>query len=367
MLEQSYLKARKSRKNKQEVYLFDLKIEENLLNMKNDIINRTYKHEKYKKIILYDSKKRYIYSPTFRDHILHHFVYEKIYNILDKKMVHSTFACRKWYWTHKAVLYLAKLIRKEKRKILSVCHFHKSRNLYSKENFRLNFRRQTERLYYLKIDFSKYFWTINHDLLKKKLRKYIQDDLLLYCLDVVISSYRSWCIYDDLLKEYDCYVNEKNKWLPIGWILSQLLANFYLNDLDQYLRNQLEVRFVRYMDDIVILWSKDKLQFVLKKIIEFIKKDKLILNPKKITFNTINHGITFVWYKFKNNKIWVWKRLRHSLWMFLDRLEKIDKKIFTEEDKYRIICKFYSRLGFINIATNVKWYKDKIIEKFNKS
>jgi retron-type reverse transcriptase len=111
---------------------------------------------------------------------------------------------------------------------------------------------------------------------------------------VIIDSYKSSKIYDELLEPYDFYVNEENKWLPIWGILSQVFANFYLNDLDQYLKHQLKVRFVRYMDDIVILWDKEKLNFVKLKIFEFVQKEKLILNPWKISFNLVDDWIEII-------------------------------------------------------------------------
>ncbi|MDR1945039.1 MAG: hypothetical protein LBQ59_02945 [Candidatus Peribacteria bacterium] len=91
----AYKLARKSRKSKQEVYLFDRNLEIKLTDMLEDLKKRKYVHAKYKRFILYDSKKRYIYSPHFQDHILHHLAYAQIYNTLDTKMVHSSFACRK--------------------------------------------------------------------------------------------------------------------------------------------------------------------------------------------------------------------------------------------------------------------------------
>ncbi|MDR2457405.1 MAG: hypothetical protein LBD41_02880 [Clostridiales Family XIII bacterium] len=91
----AYCFARRSRRKKQEVYIFDRNLELNLLNMLKDLKERKYKHNDYKQIVLYDTKKRYIYSPYFQDHILHHMTYMQIYNILDNKMTHSTFACRK--------------------------------------------------------------------------------------------------------------------------------------------------------------------------------------------------------------------------------------------------------------------------------
>jgi hypothetical protein len=77
----AYKLARKSRKKKQEVYMFDQNLERRLLKMLSDLKNKRYVHDKYKEIILYDTKKRYIYSPSFKDHILHHLVYKQIYKI----------------------------------------------------------------------------------------------------------------------------------------------------------------------------------------------------------------------------------------------------------------------------------------------
>ena len=57
----AYRNARKSRKWKEEVYLWDYNLEENLLKLKQDLETRNYRHWPYKKIILFDSKKRYIH------------------------------------------------------------------------------------------------------------------------------------------------------------------------------------------------------------------------------------------------------------------------------------------------------------------
>jgi hypothetical protein len=91
----AYLKAKNSRKNKQEVYLFDQNREERLKNMFLELKSRKYKHSLYKKIIIFDSKKRLIYSPSFRDHIIHHLLYAKIYNLIDSSFLDCSFACRK--------------------------------------------------------------------------------------------------------------------------------------------------------------------------------------------------------------------------------------------------------------------------------
>lgn len=342
----AYKKARKSRKDKQEVYMFDQNLERRLLDVIDDLKNRKYKHWKYREIVLYDSKKRYIFSPNFRDHILHHLVYAQTYDILDKKMTHYTFACRKWYGSHKAIKDLQKIIKKEKRRL-------------EKSSF------SDEKLYYLKLDFSKYFFSINHLFLKEKIRKVVIDEELLYCVDTIIDSYKSPWNYNNLLKENDFYINEENKWLPIWWIISQLFANFYLNDLDQFIKHKLKLRFVRYMDDIVLLGTKTELNFAKIKIFDFVKKEKLILNPKKISFNLVDDWLKFVWYRIKNFKIYVWKRMRLSLLKFKDSLNdfyKTDIKI-NKNDKLRIRSKLYSRFwSFKNSCFWENYLKD-VFEK----
>lgn len=196
----AYRNARKSRKESYEVYLFDQNREEHLLRMRDELINGRYVHGTYRSIVLKDSKKRYISSPGFRDHILHHLVYQEIYPILDPKMVHSTFACRVGYGHHRGCLYLRDLIR--------------------------DLTKSTRGdLFYLKLDFSKYFFSIHQDRLKLKLRKHIHNTLLIPIIDQIIESYQSPSVYDKLLSWYDFYMNEPNKWLPIGGVLSQLASD----------------------------------------------------------------------------------------------------------------------------------------------
>jgi retron-type reverse transcriptase len=66
-------------------------------------------------------------------------------------------------------------------------------------------------LYYLKLDFSKYFFSINHKILKDKLSEVIKNEELLYIISIIIDSYKSSQIYDDLLGDWDFYLNEENK------------------------------------------------------------------------------------------------------------------------------------------------------------
>ncbi len=330
----AYLKAKNSRKNKQEVYLFDQNREERLKNMFLELKSRKYKHSLYKKIIIFDSKKRLIYSPSFRDHIIHHLLYAKIYNLIDSSFLDCSFACRKWYGSHKAINYLRDLILKNTD--------------------------SNEKLYYLKLDFSKYFFSINHKILKDKLSEVIKNEELLYIISIIIDSYKSSQIYDDLLGDWDFYLNEENKWIPIWSIISQLFANFFLDDFDKFIRFWLKLDFVRYMDDILILWNKKSLSEAKDVLFKLAWKNKLILNPKKVSFNIVWDWINFVWYKIWNNKIYVWKSTKNKTNKFLDVLNWLDINKFDENDLKKINSSLQSRFWvFSHSSFWVNYFKNR--------
>ena len=317
----AYKTARKSRKEKYEVYLFDQNREQRIFEMHQQLQDRCYEHGKYKELILNDSKKRNISSPNFRDHVLHHFVYAAVYDILDRKMVYSSFACRKGYGLHKGIEYLCKLVTRQRNKYPNC--------------------------YYLKIDFSKYFFSIPHARLKAKLEKHIHDPDILYAIDVILGSYQSSSIFDEVLKNYDFYLNERNKGLPIGGILSQVFANFYLNDLDQYLKHTLKLSAVRYMDDIIIIGDKDELLAKKPLILEFCRKEDLIVHPRKIGLHPVERGVKFIGYHIKRGHIFAGKRIKHNFQRFSDIFFSVNPANLDLNlaEKKSILSKYFSRFG----------------------
>ncbi|MEI7562975.1 MAG: RNA-directed DNA polymerase [bacterium] len=94
--------------------------------------------------------------------------------------------------------------------------------------------------------------------------------------------------------------------MPIGALYSQLFANFFLYDIDQYIVHELKPQiYLRYMDDFIFVDKKEYLVDIQSKIIQKIDKDGLIMVPKKIQMNTIIHGITMLGYRIHvhNQKI----------------------------------------------------------------
>lgn len=109
--------------------------------------------------------------------------------------------------------------------------------------------------YVLKMDIKHFFDSIPHDILKRKLGKIIRDKRFLAILFEVI--------------------DETEVGLPLGFYTSQWLANWYLQGLDHFIKENLgAVHYIRYMDDMVIFGpNKRKLHRMRVEIDNYLKNE----------------------------------------------------------------------------------------------
>lgn len=92
---------------------------------------------------------------------------------------------------------------------------------------------------------------------------------------------------------------KKGVGLPIGNETSQILAIYYLNGLDHFIKENLHIKgYVRYMDDFILFHhDKDYLKFCLKEIEKYLEGVKLKLNRKTQIYD-MKRGFNFLGYKF---------------------------------------------------------------------
>jgi len=107
--------------------------------------------------------------------------------------------------------------------------------------------------YCLKLDISKFYQSVDHDVLKIALRRIIKDSDTLAVLDAIIGSV--------------------DHGLPIGNYTSQWFANYYMQDVDHYVKEILGVRYyARYIDDLVLFGPNKKvLHAARKKLFAYIE------------------------------------------------------------------------------------------------
>lgn len=158
--------------------------------------------------------------------------------------------------------------------------------------------------YCLKIDITKFYPSIDHEILKQIIRRKIKDKKLLVLLDEIIDSADG---------------------VPIGNYLSQFFANLYLTYFDHWLKEEIGLKFYyRYADDIVILHdSKEFLHNVLIAMKFYLNLNlKLKIKPNYQIFPVDSRGIDFVGYKFFHTHTLLRKSIKLRLNKLKDRYLK---------------------------------------------
>ena len=321
----AYLKARKAKRYRSCVLEFSRNLEENLLNIQSNLINLIYKPGPYKEFIIYDSKKRQIKAPEFSDRIVHHALLNIIEPIFDRGFIYDSYACRKNKGVHRAVKRLEYFLRS-----LSV------KSWVQEEEYKTR-----PRIYCLKCDISKYFESINHEILFNLLKKKIADQKVLILFKKIIDSIPS------------------EKGIPIGNLTSQFFANVYLNELDQFIKHCLRCRYyLRYMDDFLILDFHKKKLHQTKEIIRGFLKDelKLELHPQKTNIFPTNKGIDFLGYVVFDH----YKLLRKStVKRFLNRTKFYKRKLIERKiSKKQFNFSLNAWLGYAGFANSYQLRKN---------
>ena len=259
---QAWNEFKKEKRNKKDVQRFERHLEDNLFDLYSELKKKTYIHGTYQDFYVTDPKIRHIHKSKVKDRVLHHLLYKYLYELFDKHFIYDSYSCRKGKGTHKAVKRLEKFARVV------------SKN-YTLESWSL------------KCDIKKFFASIDHDILKILISKKVKDKDIIWLLNNVIDSFSS---------EFG-----EGKGIPLGNLTSQIFANIYLNELDQFIKHNLKVKYyLRYADDFLILNTSTNTKWkeiYLESIKEFLENVlKLDLHPKKIAIRKLRWGIDFCGY-----------------------------------------------------------------------
>jgi hypothetical protein len=126
---------------------------------------------------------------------------------------------------------------------------------------------------------KKFFDSIDQDILLQLVRRKAGDSEAVWLISKIVKSFK--------------------KGLPLGNITSQLFANIYLHELDQYIKHVVKAKhYIRYCDDFIILHpDKRYLEGLVPNINCFLQdRLKLTLHPGKIIFAKYHQGVDFLGY-----------------------------------------------------------------------
>ncbi len=300
MLWCAYLEARKHKRCTVDQYKFELNAVENLIKLRDDIMERNYEPGRGIAFVINNPVIREIFAGPFRDRVVHHLLYNLSYEWWDRRLIYDSYSCR----VGKGTLLGAQRLRQQENQALS---------------------EYKEPVYIIKMDIQGYFMSLP----RKKLYQRITWGLDRQFPDSRPREYYMakflWrkIIYDDPIKGV-CRKGSPEMWkkLPnskslfcqrdgvgivIGNLSSQLLSNIYLDQLDRYVKYNLKCKYYgRYVDDFYILVSQSQLEQALKDckaIKTFLQGLKLQLHSRKFYIQNVQRGVVYLGMRVYPNRI----------------------------------------------------------------
>jgi len=225
---------------------------ENLYDMKQQLIQHTYRISLYKEFIVTEPKRRVIKSGAFRDKVLQHCLCDYV---LLPRMQHEFIIDNCAGQLGKGTLFGLDRLTKH---LLDYYNTHGSQG------------------YILKCDITKFFYSIKHDKMKEVVAQYFDDENIRWICNLLIDSV-------------------DGDGLPLGNQTSQVFALMYLAELDKVITEEYGFDlYGRYMDDFYIICDdKEKLKVLLVRIKDLLAQYGLTLNGKT-EIVPIKKGIRFL-------------------------------------------------------------------------
>jgi len=270
-LTKSAIEAARGKKSKLAVADFLFNLENEIIALEQELSEERYCPRPYSTFMVHDPKNRMICAADFRDRVVHHAVCSVIGPLLERSLIHDTYACRAAKGTHRAI---------------KLAQYYTNRSSF-----------------FLKLDVRKFFDTIDHKILKCLIRQKVKDAKLLRLVDIFIDHPVPW--------------TDPGKGIPIGNLTSQHFANYYLSGLDHYIKEQLRIKaYIRYMDDFVLFADeKDTLWDAKKWINDYLSRDlSLKLKEKATILAPVTQGLPFLGFRIFPGVIRIqrqgWRRFR---------------------------------------------------------
>lgn len=312
---QAYRVCRKGKSGSHNAVAFEINYEANLLALCEQINARTYAPDRSIAFIVTKPVQREIFAANFRDRIVHHWIALRIEPLLEQAFIDESFNCRKGKGTLAGIKCLHDTIREKS------------------ENY-------TRDCWVLKYDLKGFFMSINRQKVTDKLCRFVEERydgadkpaLLFLCRQVLLNSPEQNCIIKGRRSEWDGLSADKSLFtvpdgygLPIGNLTSQLIANFLLNDADHYLKEELGLSIVRYVDDTATVGcDKAAMLAAMPLIREYLWESAgARVHPKKFYLQHYTKGVPFIGAVIKRERIYLANRSHGSAYKRLHKFNEL--------------------------------------------
>lgn len=287
----AYEQARKGKRKKYDEHIFEMNVFENLARLRDAILNRDYKPDRGIAFVTKTPVYREIFAATFRDRVVHQFLYNVSADWWDKRLSYDVYSGRKGKGTWFGIERAAKHIRQVSQ----------------------NYKYDT---YVIKLDIMGYFVSIKREVLLDNVLFYLKKQFPergeLYrtvrflwertLLDDPCKGVKKIGNLKDfnlIPRSKSLFFQEEGRGIVAGNLTSQLASNVFLNKLDRYVRFGLGYKhYGRYADDfylIVRAEDKEKALEDVRRIQRFLREEMgLTLHPHKRYVQNVKRGMPFL-------------------------------------------------------------------------
>jgi retron-type reverse transcriptase len=282
---QAYYDCRKTKRNTWNALEFEQNLERNLMDLYYELKSGEYTPGRSIMFVITKPKAREVWAASFKDRVVHHILYNRYSERFYRRFIYDSYACIPEKGTLRASNRVQYFIRAATKN-------------------------HTQNAWFLKADIANFFVSINKLTLDKLLSKYITDPWGLMLTRIVLHKDPKENVYIKSNKTllgkvppHKSLLNAPDGFgLPIGNLSSQFFANVYLNELDQYAKHELKLKYyARYVDDIIVIGQDGgELNVAYEKMATFVSNNLGIkFHPNKKEINRVDVGINFVGYIIK--------------------------------------------------------------------
>lgn len=303
-LHAAYLNARRHKRYKKEILRYSTDLERQILILKKKLDDETYEPGGFREFYIKEPKTRLIMAQSFQDRVVQWAFYQVLNPLFVKGYITDSYACIEGRGQMAAINRLKEWLYKTGK-----------------------WQNDNEKWYYLKIDFAKYFYRIDHEVIINEFNRKVSDERVQRWAEKVIRNNHTNFGLPVGKGPGEVKRDERipGKGVPVGSLFSQMVANLNLNPLDQYCKRTLSIKYyIRYMDDIIILHNdKKQLQEWKRLIIQYADEKLKLSTNNKTCVRPINLGLEFCGFKMFPTYI----KLRKSTALHMKRaLKKVKEK-----------------------------------------
>lgn len=297
---------------------FSSNFDNNIQKLRDQLLSESVEIGDYSFFKVFDPKERLICAAAFPERVLHHAMMNLCEPVLDNFSIFDSYACRKGKGLHKALDRASEFARKSK--------------------------------WHLKLDIRKYFDSIDHDIAMTLLSRRFKDPRLLGLFQKILRSYHT----------------SQNKGVPIGNLISQHLANFYLGVFDHWIKESRRIRFyIRYMDDFILFGrNKEALKVELAEIQEFLAVHLSLSLKEPIQLNRCTLGVPFLGFRVFGNRVRLLPRSRKR---FVRRFRSYERKFLAGEWSEATLVRHIQPLIAFTQAADATGFRRRIVNRYGVS